>query len=99
MSPAFSHCFLKRFSAFSKDSSGSTMTLVTHVPPLRDLYGQRMAKRQLYSMAPPEPQSGAPGDSGPVAAAALQERERLLGGLRARLLHRHRLLGIKRGQD
>jgi hypothetical protein len=32
-SPAFSHCFLKRLRALSKDSSGSTMTLVTLFPP------------------------------------------------------------------
>src|SRR5215467_319954 len=34
MSPAFSHCFLKRLSAFSKLSSGSTITLVTRSSPL-----------------------------------------------------------------
>src|SRR6058998_2047261 len=34
MSPAFSHCFLKRLSAFSKLSSGSTITLVTRNSPL-----------------------------------------------------------------
>src|SRR6266542_564457 len=33
MSPDFSHCFLKRFSAFSNDSSGSTITVVTYFPP------------------------------------------------------------------
>src|SRR5437773_6368400 len=34
MSPAFSHDFLKRLSAFSKLSSGSTITLVTRNSPL-----------------------------------------------------------------
>src|ERR1700675_690958 len=34
MSPAFSHDFLKRLSAFSKLSSGSTITLVTRDSPL-----------------------------------------------------------------
>src|SRR5713101_3548313 len=33
MSPAFSHCFLKRLSAFSKLSSGSTITFVTDTHP------------------------------------------------------------------
>src|SRR6266699_4789772 len=34
MSPAFSHDFLKRLSALSKLSSGSTITLVTRNSPL-----------------------------------------------------------------
>src|SRR5437879_13689689 len=33
MSPAFSHCFLKRLSAFSKLSSGSTISFVTNTHP------------------------------------------------------------------
>src|SRR5712692_7393137 len=37
MSPAFSHDFLKRLRAFSKLSSGSTITLVTRNSPLSEI--------------------------------------------------------------
>src|SRR6266545_4141574 len=50
MSPAFSHCFLKRLSAFSKLSSGSTITLVTRNSPL-----SHVPEALTVYHAPPQP--------------------------------------------
>jgi transposase len=50
MSPAFSQDFLKRLSAFSKLSSGSTITLVTRNSPL-----SRSPKALVVYHAPPRP--------------------------------------------
>src|SRR6266498_3433471 len=62
MSPAFSHCFLKRLSAFSKLSSGSTITLVTRNSPLSHVPEALTVYHALPQAATRLPSCGRPPD-------------------------------------